>query len=186
MGWEVYPDGLTELLARLHRDYELPPLYITENGAAFADARAQRHRPRPAADLVPRAPPRAAIARAIAQGVPVRGYFLWSLLDNFEWAFGYSQRFGIVYVDFETLERSRRRATPGTATSSRSARRTHLARPDATRRRAATTARGPAMRRGAARRAAARSRRRRTRRRSPTADATAPQGERADERSRAP
>jgi beta-glucosidase len=104
MGWEVYPDGLTDLLARLHREYELPDLYITENGAAFVDDRRngsvsdpqrisylERHL--------------AAVGDSIAQGVPVRGYFLWSLLDNFEWALGYTKRFGIVYVDFDTLER---------------------------------------------------------------------------------
>ena len=104
MGWEVYPDGLSDLLVRLHRDYELPDVYITENGAAYPDARnngnvadprrisyVERH-------LV-------ALRDAISRGVPVRGYFLWSLLDNFEWAFGFSRRFGIVYVDFETLER---------------------------------------------------------------------------------
>ena len=104
MGWEVYPEGLTDLLVRLHREYELPDLYITENGAAFADARRngsvsdperisylERHL--------------GALGNAVAEGVPVRGYFLWSLLDNFEWAFGYSKRFGIVHVDFETLER---------------------------------------------------------------------------------
>jgi beta-glucosidase len=104
MGWEVYPDGLTDLLARLHREYELPDLYITENGAAFIDDRRngsvsdpqrisylERHL--------------AALGEAIAQGVPVRGYFLWSLLDNFEWALGFTKRFGIVYVDFDTLER---------------------------------------------------------------------------------
>ena len=104
MGWEVYPDGLTDLLARLHREYELPDLYITENGAAFVDDRRngsvsdpqrisylERHL--------------AALADSIEQGVPVRGYFLWSLLDNFEWALGYTKRFGIVYVDFDTLER---------------------------------------------------------------------------------
>jgi beta-glucosidase len=104
MGWEVYPRGLSDLLTRLHRDYELPPLYITENGAAFPDARQNGSVPDPQriAYLEGHLD---AIAAAIAEGVPVRGYFLWSLLDNFEWAFGYSKRFGIVYVDFETLER---------------------------------------------------------------------------------
>jgi beta-glucosidase len=104
MGWEVYPDGLRDLLVRLHAEYELPDLYITENGAAFPDARNNGRVPDPRriAYLDGHLD---ALASAIADGVPVRGYFLWSLLDNFEWAFGYSRRFGIVYVDFETLER---------------------------------------------------------------------------------
>jgi beta-glucosidase len=104
MGWEVYPEGLTDLLARLHREYELPDLYITENGAAFADDRRNGSvaDPRRISYLERHLD---ALAEAIAQGVPVRGYFLWSLLDNFEWAFGFSKRFGIVYVDFDTLER---------------------------------------------------------------------------------
>jgi beta-glucosidase len=104
MGWEVYPDGLSDLLARLQREYELPDIYITENGAAFADARQNGSvaDPRRIAYLERHL---AALGDAIALGVPVRGYFLWSLLDNFEWAFGFSKRFGIVYVDFDTLER---------------------------------------------------------------------------------
>ena len=104
MGWEVYPRGLFELLVRLRDDYEPPPILITENGAAYED---ERH------DDVVDDPERAAyierhlgaVAEAMALGVQVGGYFVWSLLDNFEWAFGYSQRFGIVYVDFRTLER---------------------------------------------------------------------------------
>jgi len=104
MGWEVYPDGLYELLRRLRDEYELPPLYVTENGAAYAD-----HRENGSVDDPQRISyverHLAAIERAIADGIHVRGYFLWSLLDNFEWAFGYSRRFGIVYVDYETLER---------------------------------------------------------------------------------
>jgi beta-glucosidase len=104
MGWEVYPDGLRELLARLHAGYELPDLYITENGAAFPDARSNGSVPDPRRISYLEGH-LAALASAIADGVPLRGYFLWSLLDNFEWAFGYSRRFGIVYVDFETLER---------------------------------------------------------------------------------
>jgi beta-glucosidase len=104
MGWEVYPDGLFELLVRLRDDYSLPPLYVTENGAAYADERSNGtvEDPRRIAYVERHLN---AIARAIDQGVPVRGYFLWSLLDNFEWAMGYSRRFGIVYVDYATLER---------------------------------------------------------------------------------
>jgi len=104
MGWEVYPEGLYELLVRLRDDYDLPPVYVTENGAAFADHRSNGSVPDPQrASYVERH--LRSIARAVEDGVPVRGYFLWSLLDNFEWALGYSQRFGIVYVDFDTLER---------------------------------------------------------------------------------
>jgi len=104
MGWEVYPDGLTDLLIRLHGDYDLPDVYITENGAAYSDARSNGSVSDPERiSYVERH--LAALGDAIAEGVPVRGYFLWSLLDNFEWAFGFSRRFGIVYVDFETLER---------------------------------------------------------------------------------
>jgi beta-glucosidase len=104
MGWEVYPDGLFELLVRLHDEYELPPLYVTENGAAYADHRSNGtvEDPRRISYVERHLD---AIARAIDYGIPVHGYFLWSLLDNFEWAMGYSCRFGIVYVDFATLER---------------------------------------------------------------------------------
>jgi beta-glucosidase len=104
MGWEVYPDGLFELLVRLNEEYELPPLYVTENGAAFPDSRSNGtvHDARRISYIERHVD---AIRRAVDRGVSVRGYFLWSLLDNFEWAQGYSQRFGIVYVDYETLER---------------------------------------------------------------------------------
>jgi beta-glucosidase len=104
MGWEVYPEGLFDLLLRLQDEYTPPPIYITENGAAYHDVVSNG-----AVDDADRIRyidrHLAAVARAIANGVDVRGYFLWSLLDNFEWAWGYSQRFGIVHVDFETLER---------------------------------------------------------------------------------
>jgi len=104
MDWEVYPDGLSDLLLRLRDDYELPPLYITENGAAFPDARQNGSVPdTQRVSYLDRH--LGALAHAIEQGVAVRGYFVWSLLDNFEWAFGYTRRFGIVYVDFQTLER---------------------------------------------------------------------------------
>jgi beta-glucosidase len=105
MGWEVYPDGLFELLRRLAAEYPVPAVYITENGAAFADVRGhdgQVHDPERQAYVADHL---AAVARAVDAGVPVRGYFVWSLLDNFEWAHGYSKRFGLVYVDYPTLER---------------------------------------------------------------------------------
>jgi beta-glucosidase len=105
MDWEVYPNGLTSLLLRLHREYAPPRLYVTENGAAYADVRGHDGS---VVDLERAAYVRShldAVRRAIAQGVPVQGYYVWSLLDNFEWAFGYSKRFGIVFVDYPTLER---------------------------------------------------------------------------------
>jgi beta-glucosidase len=104
MGWEVYPRGLFDLLVRLRDEYDPPPILVTENGAAYPDERRGDTVDDPArAAYVARHVD--AIAKAIAHGVPVEGYFVWSLLDNFEWAFGYSRRFGLVYVDFATLER---------------------------------------------------------------------------------
>ena len=104
MGWEVYPDGLYELLIRMRDEYDVPPLHVTENGAAFRDHRENGSVEDPARrSYIERH--LQAIARAIDDGVPVHGYFVWSLLDNFEWTRGYSKRFGIVYVDYETLER---------------------------------------------------------------------------------
>ena len=105
MGWEVYPEGLTELLVGLHRDYPGLPLLITENGAAFDDL-AIDGRVEDAARVQYLQRHVAAVADAIAQGVPVRGYFVWSLLDNFEWSSGYVKRFGIVHVDYATQRRT--------------------------------------------------------------------------------
>jgi beta-glucosidase len=104
MGWEVYPQGLYELLVHLHAEYAVPPLYVTENGAAFDDVR-MNGKVSDARRIAYLESHIGAIADAIDEGVPVAGYFVWSLLDNFEWSRGYSQRFGLVYVDFETLER---------------------------------------------------------------------------------
>ncbi len=105
MGWEVYPDGLYKTLTRVDQDYKPKAIYITENGAAFEDTVAADgcvHDERRVAYL--REHFRRA-AQAIQDGVPLRGYFVWSLMDNFEWAHGYSQRFGIVRVEYETGQR---------------------------------------------------------------------------------
>jgi beta-glucosidase len=105
MGWEVYPQGLSDVLCRLRDDYAPSRIYVGENGAAFSDVRLHDgsvhdlERTEYLRDHV------GAVSAALDQGVPVAGYFVWSLLDNFEWAFGYSKRFGIVYVDYPTLER---------------------------------------------------------------------------------
>lgn len=109
MGWEVYPEGLYDILARIHTEYAFPILYITENGAAYEDqivagrvedeeriSYIQRHLEQ--------------VHRAIGAGVPVRGYFAWSLMDNFEWAYGYTKRFGLIRVDFQTQERTVKRS----------------------------------------------------------------------------
>lgn len=110
MGWEIYPTGLTETLCRLNKEYDrLPAIYVTENGAAFVDeviedgANGTRvHDTRRVEYLRSHI---AAVSEAIIEGVDVRGYFVWSLFDNFEWASGYDKRFGIVYVDYESLRR---------------------------------------------------------------------------------
>jgi beta-glucosidase len=105
MQWEIYPEGLFDLLVRVRDDYDPPPISITENGAAFADHRDHDGEVNDPERLAYVADHLAALGRAIEAGVPARGYFLWSLLDNFEWAHGYSKRFGIVFVDYPTLER---------------------------------------------------------------------------------
>ncbi len=105
MGWEVYPQGLTDLLVRVEQDYAPGDIYITENGCAYEDELTSEGQVHDSDRTVYLYKHFIAAHRAIAEGVPLKGYFIWSLLDNFEWAFGYSRRFGIVYVDFETLER---------------------------------------------------------------------------------
>ncbi|MCC5452347.1 beta-glucosidase [Rheinheimera sp. UJ51] len=105
MGWEIYPKGLTEILLALHQRYTLPPIYITENGAAMPDTLLQdkvadQHR----VDYFQQH--LQATEDAIKAGVDIQGYFAWSLMDNFEWAEGYAKRFGIVYVDYVTQQRT--------------------------------------------------------------------------------
>lgn len=106
MGWSIEPHGLRDLLLRLHREWPVPPIMITENGAAFEDTdivagavRDEDRRAYLAGHLD-------AVAEAIEAGVDVRGYFAWSLLDNYEWAFGYDKRFGLVHVDYTTQQRT--------------------------------------------------------------------------------
>ncbi len=110
MGWEVYPQGLYEILKWLHETYGAVPLYITENGAAFADTLNENGEvDDPLREEYIRAHLEQAY-RALEEGVPLKGYFYWSLMDNFEWAFGYSRRFGLLYVDFETQRRIPKRS----------------------------------------------------------------------------
>lgn len=106
MGWEVYPEGLTELLLRLHRDYPVPPLFVTENGGAFKDVLNEDGRVHDAGRTRYIATHIAAVAAAMKQGVRMGGYMVWSLMDNFEWASGYEKRFGIVHVDYATQART--------------------------------------------------------------------------------
>ncbi len=103
--WPITPEGLEEMLLRLKEEYHFSKIYITENGASFNDIVTMDHTVEDIGrkDYLKRH--LTAVHRAIDQGVPVAGYFVWSLLDNFEWAFGYQSRFGIVYVDFVTQER---------------------------------------------------------------------------------
>ena len=106
MEWEVDPDGLHEVLTRLRDEYPAVPLLITENGAAFDDqvsADGAVHDPDRVAYLDAHL---RACHRAIEDGVPLRGYFVWSVFDNFEWACGYTRRFGIVHVDYDTQTRT--------------------------------------------------------------------------------
>jgi beta-glucosidase len=105
MGWEVYPEGLTNVLLRVHSDYAPQKLYVTENGAAYPDALTPEgavHDPE-RTDYLRRH--FVAARQAIAAGAPVRGYFVWSLLDNWEWSYGFTQRFGVLYTDYPTQRR---------------------------------------------------------------------------------
>ncbi|NEE01433.1 GH1 family beta-glucosidase [Phytoactinopolyspora halotolerans] len=106
MGWNIDPSGMTETLLRLHRDYPDVPLMVTENGAAFEDTVAEDgaiHDDRRIAYLHDHID---AVGQAIDAGADVRGYFAWSLMDNFEWSYGYDRRFGIIRVDYKTGERT--------------------------------------------------------------------------------
>lgn len=124
MGWEVYPEGLLEILLWVHERYGALPLYVTENGAAFYDP------PVPSGPVVEDPLREAylrdhlrALERARDRGVDVRGYFVWSLLDNFEWNHGFGKRFGIVHVDYATQRRTPKRSALAYAELIRTSRR---------------------------------------------------------------
>jgi beta-glucosidase len=106
MGWEIDPESLGFFLRRMHRDFTRGlPLYVTENGMAAPDRLVDgKVQDDDRIDYL--AAHLAEVAKVASEGVPVRGYFCWSLLDNFEWAFGYGKRFGLVHVDFATLKRT--------------------------------------------------------------------------------
>ncbi|MBF9047288.1 beta-glucosidase [Rhodobacterales bacterium LSUCC0031] len=103
MGWEIYPEGLRDFLIRTARDYSGDlPLFVTENGMANPDQPDQPDRAR----IGYLAQHLQAVQGAVGAGAPVAGYFVWSLMDNFEWSLGYEKRFGLIHVDFETLART--------------------------------------------------------------------------------
>ncbi|NVK57076.1 MAG: beta-glucosidase [Alteromonadaceae bacterium] len=104
MNWEIFPDALRKLLLKLNNDYNLPPLYITENGMA-SDDKVHQGEVKDELRVAYLRDHMQAVAQAMEAGVDIRGYFVWSLLDNFEWAEGYLKRFGIVHVDFNTQQR---------------------------------------------------------------------------------
>ncbi|MFC8454453.1 family 1 glycosylhydrolase, partial [Kitasatospora sp. NPDC057223] len=106
MDWEVHGPGLEQLLLRLGNEYGVQKIYVTENGSAYhdtVDADGRVHDPERTQYLEEHL---AACARAVRKGAPLAGYFAWSLLDNFEWAYGYDKRFGLVHVDYKTQQRT--------------------------------------------------------------------------------
>ncbi|HYF95918.1 MAG TPA: GH1 family beta-glucosidase [Symbiobacteriaceae bacterium] len=106
MGWEIYPEGLYKLLLRLHKEYGDIPLIVTEGGAAFADTVTPDGRVHDTDRVQYLREHIRAVGKALDAGVNVQGYYVWSFLDNLEWHHGVSKRFGLVYVDFDTLKRT--------------------------------------------------------------------------------
>lgn len=105
MGWEVYPQGLFDVLSWLYYEYRVPKIYITENGCSFSDGPDKNGKIHDQRRIDYLSSHFEAAKEAIEVGVPLGGYFVWSLMDNFEWGLGYSQRFGLVWVDFNTQQR---------------------------------------------------------------------------------
>jgi len=106
MGWEVYADGLQQLLERVHEEYQVPRIYVTENGSAWPDEIEPDGQVQDKERIEYLEQHLDACARAARTGSPLAGYFAWSLLDNFEWAYGYAKRFGLVHVDYPTQRRT--------------------------------------------------------------------------------
>jgi beta-glucosidase len=106
MGWNIDPGGMDELLTRMHREYPDLPLMITENGAAFDDTVDEDGAVHDVRRIDYLRGHLGAVGRALADGVDIRGYFVWSLMDNFEWAHGYDKRFGIIRIDYDTQRRT--------------------------------------------------------------------------------
>jgi beta-glucosidase len=106
MGWEVHPDGLEQLLVRVATEYKASRVYVTESGSAWPDEVEANGRIEDKDRLVYLEEHLAAGVRAARRGTPLAGYFVWSLLDNFEWAYGYAKRFGLVHVDYPTQRRT--------------------------------------------------------------------------------
>ena len=106
MGWEIDPTGLHDVLRRLADEYDSPPLYITENGAAFDDEVTSDGEVHDAERVGYLDAHIRAAKQAIDDGTDLRGYFVWTLMDNFEWSWGFDRRFGVVHVDFATQQRT--------------------------------------------------------------------------------
>ena len=106
MDWEYYPEGLSYFINRIHKEYnDQIPIYVTENGMANDDKLSSNGEVDDENRIEFFNLHLKEILNCLNEGFPVKGYFAWSLLDNFEWAFGYSKRFGLVYVDFDSYKR---------------------------------------------------------------------------------
>ena len=105
MGWEVFPFGLYETICRAYFTYKPKEILITENGASYSDAPDENGKVHDERRINYLRSHIREVGKAINAGVPVTGYYVWALMDNFEWAFGYTQRFGLVYVDYKTQKR---------------------------------------------------------------------------------
>lgn len=105
MGWEIYPEGLFEVLSWLYYEYKVNRIYITENGCSFSDSPDESGRVSDKRRIKYLHDHFSAAKRALEKGIPLAGYFVWSLMDNFEWGLGFSQRFGLVWIDFDSQQR---------------------------------------------------------------------------------
>jgi len=105
MGWEIYPQGIYDILKRVQDDYSPHAIYITENGAAFPDRLDKEGKIKDDKRIKYLKEHLSFAHKAIERGVKLKGYFVWSLIDNFEWTYGYSKRFGIIYIDYSTQKR---------------------------------------------------------------------------------